>query len=161
MAESAESIALISKFIVIREGDRPLTQNYYEGMFILDSARFGSDPDAAGAEVAGIINKVGGEVVAHRPWQDAKLAYAINGHKKGLYYLVFFNAPGSATKQIAGIVNLNENVIRHLVLKHPKSLFERMVQLVKGGEAFRHEQIADVPSEGREEEVFDDLGDKG
>ncbi len=154
-------------FVVIREGDRPLAQNFYEGMFILDSARFGSDPDAAGAEVAGIINKAGGEVVAHRPWQDAKLAYPIDGHKKGLYYLVFFTAPGSATKQIAGIVNLNDNVVRHLVLKHPKGLFDRMVQLVKGGEAFRHEQIGDAPVEVREgregredEEVFEELADK-
>jgi small subunit ribosomal protein S6 len=137
-----------------------LIENYYEGMFILDSARFGADPEAAGAEVAGIIQKAGGEVVAHRPWQDAKLAYAIDGHKKGLYYLTFFTGPGAAAKQIAGIVNLNENVIRHLVLKHPKTLFDRMVQLVKGGDAFRPEQIEDSPiavGREREEEVFDDV----
>jgi len=134
-----------------------LAQNYYEGMFILDSARFASDPDAAAAEVAGIINKAGGTVVAHRPWQDAQLSYAIDGHKKGLYYLAFFTAEGSATKQIAGIVHLNERVIRHLVLKHPKGLFDRMVQLISGGEAFRYEQVSESALEmDRPDEVYVD-----
>lgn len=132
-------------FIVAAQkfGSIALAQHYYEGMFILDSGRFGADPDAAGAEVCGMIEKAGGSIVAHRPWQDAKLAYAINGHKKGLYYLAFYTAPGSTNAQLTNIVKLNENVIRHLVISHPQGLFDRMVQLVKGGEAFRHEQVGD------------------
>jgi len=127
-------------------GVSALAQHYYEGMFIVDSGRFGSDPDAAGVEVCGIIEKAGGSIVAHRPWQDAKLAYPINGHKKGLYYLTFFTAPGAAISQITSIVKLNDRVIRHLVISHPQGLFDRMVQLVKGGEAFRHEQVGDNAS---------------
>jgi small subunit ribosomal protein S6 len=113
-----------------------LAINHYEGMFILDSGRFGANPDAAAAEVTGIIEKVGGTVSTHRPWQDSKLAYPINGHRKGLYYLAFFTAESRAVNEINGIVKLNDNVLRHLVLSHDKGLYDQMVEMV-GGEAFR------------------------
>jgi len=105
-------------------------------MFILDSGRFGANPEAAATEVTGIIEKVGGTVVTHRPWQDTKLAYPIEGHRKGLYYLTFFTAESRAVNDINGIVKLNDNVLRHLVLSHEKSLFDQMVEMV-GGEAYR------------------------
>lgn len=105
-------------------------------MFILDSGRFGANPEAAAAEVTGIIEKVGGTVSTHRPWQDSKLAYPINGHRKGLYYLAFFTAESTAVNEINGIVKLNDNVLRHLVLSHDKGLYDQMVEMV-GGEAFR------------------------
>lgn len=110
--------------------------NHYEGMFILDSGRFGANPEAAAAEVTGIIEKVGGTVSTHRPWQDSKLAYPINGHRKGLYYLAFFTAESRAVNDITGIVKLNDNVLRHLILSHDKGLYDQMVEMV-GGEAFR------------------------
>ena len=110
--------------------------NHYEGMFILDSGRFGANPEAAAAEVTGIIEKVGGTVSTHRPWQDSKLAYPINGHRKGLYYLAFFTAESRAVNEITGIVKLNDNVLRHLILSHDKGLYDQMVEMV-GGEAFR------------------------
>jgi len=113
-----------------------LAINHYEGMFILDSGRFGANPEAAAAEVTGIIEKVGGTVSTHRPWQDSKLAYPINGHRKGLYYLAFFTAESRAVNEINGIVKLNDNVLRHLVLSHDKGLYDQMVEMV-GGEAFR------------------------
>ena len=117
--------------------------NHYEGMFILDSARFGADPDKAAAEVSAIIEKVGGTVVAHRPWQDAKLAYEINGHRKGLYYLTFFTAESTSVNGINGIVKLNDNVIRHLIINHPKVLFDRMVDMIGGAGPEQSEQVDD------------------
>lgn len=119
--------------------------NHYEGMFILDSGRFGANPEAAATEVTGIIEKVGGTLSAHRPWQDSKLAYPINGHRKGLYYLAFFTAESRAVNDINGIVKLNDNVLRHLVLSHDKGLYDQMVEMV-GGEAFRTVD-PDAPSE--------------
>ncbi len=128
--------------------------NHYEGMFILDSGRFGANPEAAAAEVTGIIEKVGGTVSTHRPWQDSKLAYPINGHRKGLYYLAFFTAESRAVNDINGIVKLNDNVLRHLILSHDKGLYDQMVEMV-GGEAFRTvdpDAPAVKPAEGGETE---------
>jgi small subunit ribosomal protein S6 len=107
-------------------------------MFILDSGKFGADPDAAGKEILGIIEKVGGTVVTHRPWEDRKLAYQIGKNRKGLYYLTFFTAESTAVNEIRGIVKLNENVVRHMILSHDKGLFDQMVEMLGGGDAFRH-----------------------
>lgn len=114
-----------------------MATGHYEGMFILNSGKFGADPDAAAAEVSGIIEKIGGEVVTHRPWQDTKLAYPINGHRKGLYYLVFFTGESTRLNEINRIVQLNENVIRHMIISHQKDLFSQMVEMIGGGDAFR------------------------
>ena len=119
-------------------------------MFILDSGKFAADPDAAGREVVGIIEKVGGAAVAHRPWEDRKLAYQIGRHRKGLFYLAFFTAESTAVNDIRGIVKLNDNVIRHLVLSHDKALFDQMVEMLGGGDAFRH-----VPEEAPAKPVAD------
>jgi len=115
-----------------------LAQGYYEGMFILDSGKFAADPEAAGREVCGIIEKVGGSVLTHRPWEDRKLAYQIGRYRKGLYYLTFFTAESTAVNDIRGIVKLNDNVVRHMVLAHDKGLFDQMVEMLGGGDAFRH-----------------------
>lgn len=123
-----------------------MAQHYYEGMFILDSGRFGGEPDAAGLEVISILDKAGATMVAHRPWADAKLAYPIGDHKKGLYYLAFFSGSGATIGELGKIAKLNNSVIRHLVISHPVALFERMVQLIKDGDAFRHEQVGDMSS---------------
>ena len=121
-----------------------MAQAYYEGMFILDSGKFGADLEGAGKEVLGIIEKVGGTVVTHRPWEDRKLAYPIGKHRKGLYYLTFFTAESTAVNDIRGIVKLNENVVRHMILSHDKGLFDQMVEMLGGGDAFRH--ITDEPA---------------
>jgi small subunit ribosomal protein S6 len=123
---------------VTSRGVTELAQAYYEGMFILDSSKFGADPDGAGKEVIGIIEKVGGTVVTHRPWEDRKLAYQIGKRRKGLYYLTFFTAESTAVNDIRGIVKLNESVVRHMILSHDKGLFDQMVEMLGGGDAFRH-----------------------
>jgi len=130
-------------------------------MFILDSGKFGANPEAAATEVAGVIGKVGGTVVAHRPWQDAKLAYAINGNRKGMYYLAFFTAESTALNDINLVVRLNESVLRHLVLKHDKDLFDRMVEMISGGDAFRLVEGTAISDddEGRPRRRRDEDGD--
>ncbi len=133
-----------------------MATGHYEGMFILNSGKFGADPDAAAAEVSGIIEKIGGEVVAHRPWQDTKLAYPINGQRKGLYYLTFFTAESTRLNEINRIVQLNENVIRHMIISHQKDLFSQMVEMIGGSDAFRlvdsDESEEGAPTRGRRDD---------
>jgi small subunit ribosomal protein S6 len=108
-------------------------------MFLLNSGKFGSDPEAAAAEIQGILAKIDASIVTHRPWQDTKLQYIIEGQRKGLYYLTFFTADTSKVNDLNGIVRLNDNVLRHLIIRHPKTLFDQIVESVSGsGDAFRH-----------------------
>jgi small subunit ribosomal protein S6 len=118
--------------------------NYYEGMFLLDSADFASDPERAGQNLIDMIEKVGGQVAAHRPWQDGRLAYEIKGRRKGLHYLVMFTAETSSMSELNRACRLNEKVLRTLFIAHPKVLFDASVASISP-EA-EHESPAEEPA---------------
>ena len=102
-------------------------EKLYEGMFLVDSNRFANDPDAIVKTILGILEKAGATVVTHRPWQDGKLAYEINGKRKGTHYLCYFKMPGSGMTGLNRACKLSDTVVRHLVIRHDQTLFDAMV----------------------------------
>ncbi len=107
-----------------------LAENLYEGMFLVESTRFANDPDKVTGHILELIKKAGGNVVAHRPWQDGKLAYPINGRRKGLHYLTFFKMPPSGMVDLERSCKLSDTVMRKIVIRHGETLFNAMVQAV-------------------------------
>ncbi len=107
-------------------------ENLYEAMFLVDSSQFANDPDAATAAIMAILERAGATVVAHRPWQDGKLAYEIEGRRKGLHYVVCFRMPGDGVKVITRQSQLSDVVLRHMVVKHTPELFNAMVDVLNG-----------------------------
>ena len=102
-------------------------RNVYEGMFLLDSGKTSGDWNAAAKLVHGILERHQAEVIASRPWDERRLAYSVNGHKKGMYLLTYFRAEGPSLSKIEHDCRINEAVLRQLVLKvHPK-LVEQLV----------------------------------
>lgn len=104
----------------------------YEGMFLVDSGKFATDPDGVTNEILGVLKKAGATVVAHRPWQDGKLAYEIEGMKKGLHYIVCFTMPGTGMKTLVRQCQLSETIVRHMTIKHPQSIFDATVASISG-----------------------------
>lgn len=101
--------------------------NLYEGMFLVDTNKFANDPGNITGSIIATLEKVGAEVVTHRPWQDGKLAYQIGRYRKGLHYLVYFKMPPTAAPDLDRACKLNDLIIRQLVIKHPPALFDAMV----------------------------------
>lgn len=135
-----------------------LAENTYEGMFLLDSGKFAASPESTTNHVLEILQKAGATVVAHRSWQDGKLAYPVKGQKKGLHFLTYFTMPAAGLEQVTRQVSLSEYILRHMVLKHPKVLFDAMVGALSGKEGtFRHvENVDEAPRpvrRGRDEEI--------
>ena len=64
--------------------------NTYEGMFLLDSAKAATAWDDTVKHVHDILTKHHSEIVASRQWDERRLAYPIDGHKKGTYLLTYF-----------------------------------------------------------------------
>lgn len=98
----------------------------YEIMFLLDSGKYATDPDAVNAEVNEILEKVGAEVIAARPWMDGKLAYEIEGHRKGVHYLVYAKAESENVQKLPRLCKLSAVVLRHLCILPPEKLFDLM-----------------------------------
>lgn len=112
--------------------EKVVKPHYYEGMFLVDSGKFATDPDGVTNEILGVLKKAGATVVAHRPWQDGKLAYEIEGMKKGLHYIVCFTMPGTGMKTLVRQCQLSETIVRHMTIKHPQSIFDATVAAISG-----------------------------
>ncbi len=107
----------------------------YEIMFLLDSGKFATDPDGVTSEVNVILDKIGAEVVAARPWMDGKLAYEIEGHRKGLHYLVYARAESGNVPKLQRLCKLSDVVLRHLCILPPDQLFDLMAAALSEPEA--------------------------
>ncbi|MFM7185461.1 MAG: 30S ribosomal protein S6 [Planctomycetota bacterium] len=107
----------------------------YEGMFILDPAKFARDPSAAAQQVADLITAHGGSVLAARLWDERKLAYPIKGNKKGVYWLTYFKMPGGNLVPFERQCEITDEIIRKLVLKVDARIADALVQHALAGEA--------------------------
>lgn len=105
-----------------------LAEQLYECMFLLDSGRYAQDPQGTESTVREILERCGAEVVVTSPWQEGKLAYEIEGHRKGLHYLTYFKMDGSQVESFNRICKLNEVVVRQLLLEHEETLFTLLTQ---------------------------------
>jgi len=90
-------------------------------MFLLDSTKVAVSWDDSVKHVHDILSKHKSEIVASRQWDERRLAYAVEGHKKGTYLLTYFKTDGSAMKELVADCHLSDVIIRELILKvHPK-----------------------------------------
>jgi small subunit ribosomal protein S6 len=107
----------------------------YEGMFILDPSKYSRDPAGSAQQINDLIAQFGGTVLAARLWDERKLAYPINGHKKGVYWLTYFKMPGGQLTALERQCEISDDIIRTLVLKIDDRIADALVQHALAGEA--------------------------
>lgn len=105
-----------------------MAKRNYECMFVLNSGKYASDPNGAVATLQDLFDRVAAELVVHSPWQDGKLAYPIDGHRKGTHYLTYFRMDGSQMDEFTRLCKLNDLILRQLVIEHSDTLFDAMSQ---------------------------------
>jgi small subunit ribosomal protein S6 len=111
-----------------------LAQNTYECLVILDSNKYAQDPNGMSALIPNLVTKAGGEVLVSRLWQEAKLAYPIDGHKKGTYWLTYFHMDGPKLAEFNREIRLTESIVRTLTIKLDPRIVEALVEHAKGGQ---------------------------
>jgi small subunit ribosomal protein S6 len=104
-----------------------LAKNVYEAMFIFDSNRFARDPGGVSGQVNALIQKFGGEILAGRLWEERRLAYPINGQRKGTYWLTYFRLESRQLADFNREWHLNESILRALVLKVDPRIVDALV----------------------------------
>jgi small subunit ribosomal protein S6 len=93
-----------------------LAVKLYEGMFMVDSAKGGSEFPGTVRLIAGMLTRHGAEIERIEKWGERKFTYTIKQSKRGIYILVYFKAEGSAIASIREDVGLNEDILRVLIL---------------------------------------------
>jgi small subunit ribosomal protein S6 len=104
-----------------------LSENVYEGMFILDSNRYGRDPGGVSGQIPELIQHHGGKVLASRLWEERRLAFPIGSHRKGTYWLTYFKLATEQMSTLRRQIQLNENVVRSLMLKVDPRIADALV----------------------------------
>lgn len=124
---------------------RMVLENVYECMFILDSNRYARDPGNVTAAIPEMVQKLGGSVLASRLWNEQKLAYPIEGHRKGTYWLTYFQMDSTRLVEFNRACQLNGNILRNLTLKVEPRLVDALVSHAKG-----EAKPAETPAETKE-----------
>ena len=140
-----------------------MSENVYEGMFILDSNRYARDQAGTAGQVTELIEKFGGQILASRLWEERRLAYPINGHRKGTYWLTYFRLESTQLSPLTRQCHINENIVRMLFLKVDPRIVEVLVSHAQAGTAGRR-PVAETQSPvavgiGSEIEIVDALED--
>jgi small subunit ribosomal protein S6 len=96
----------------------PETRVYlYEGMFLFNPAAIASNIATATQVVHEMLRRAEAEVLSVAKWDDRKLAYPVEGQKRGLYMIAYFRARGTQIPNIERDVNLSEQVLRCMMLR--------------------------------------------
>ena len=122
-------------------------------MFIFNANAYARNPAGAANSVEEMVKSVGGEMLASRLWNEQKLAYPINGHRKGAYWLTYFRIDSSKMAKFNRSCQLNDTILRHLAIKLDPRLVDPMVAVAKGEVPVAAEEPAEAAAEEKTEAV--------
>ncbi len=92
--------------------------NRYEMIYIIDAGLEETARKELIEKVSVLIANNGGEIEkVDETWGKRRLAYAINYKTEGWYVLVNFKAPAELPRELERNLQINENVLRYLVVK--------------------------------------------
>lgn len=118
----------------------------YETLFLLDSNKVASEPDASKAAVHGVLEKHGCEILVSRPWDDnRKLIYPIKKHKKGYYHIIYYRTESTNQDGIEADYRIVDIVLRHLTSAIDPKWEDTMLDVARNdqSEAFAYRGMQD------------------
>lgn len=95
-------------------------QNLYEGMYVISATLSDDARHKALDKILAGIKSRGGEIKKIHEQGRKRLAYEIDGHREGYYYLVYFTAPTPAINELWAEYHLNEDLVRFITLRAEK-----------------------------------------
>ncbi len=88
----------------------------YEGMFLFPQSAT-ANLQAAVDHLKSLLDKAGASIITMKKWDERRLAYEVSGNKRGVYFLVYFNAPTQAISDLERRCNQSEELLRMMVTK--------------------------------------------
>jgi small subunit ribosomal protein S6 len=90
----------------------------YEAMYIVKPDLSEDERKAVFTQIGDAVAKAKGSVSAAVLWSEKRrMIFPIKKQIDGLYYLVNFSAPSTATAELNSIYKLNENILRVLITR--------------------------------------------
>ena len=118
----------------------------YETTFIVNASLDDSQTDAVIARVQDVIVKNGGAVNALNKWGRKRLAYPINKKTNGFYVNIEFTAPGTLLGALERSFQLDEMILRFLILQLDKKALAARAKAQAAAAAAPPPEAAPVPA---------------
>lgn len=101
---------------------QPKNPNLYEGMYVVSATLSEDARHKALEKIQKGITDRGGEILKIHDQGRRRLAYEIDGHREGYYFLIYFNVVPSAIDELWQEYHLHEDLIRFITLRTEKVL---------------------------------------
>ena len=88
----------------------------YEILYIIDATVSDEDKEKVIASVSELVKANGGNASEPEKWGIRKYAYPINYKNEGFYVLMNFEANDEAPAAITAKLNINKNIVRHMII---------------------------------------------
>src|SRR4030065_467767 len=97
-------------------------------MFVLDSGRYGRDPEAVAGQIPKMIQEAAGEILVSRLWEERRLVFPIKGQRKGAYWLAYSRLAGARLPKTRRKCQLSDSILRSLILKVDPRIVDALVE---------------------------------
>ena len=88
----------------------------YEGMFLFPQSATANLQNAVD-HLKSLLDKAGATIISMKKWDERRLAYEVNGNKRGVYFLVYFNSPTHAISDLERRCNQSEELLRMMITR--------------------------------------------
>ena len=114
----------------------------YELIYVLKPDAPEDEVNALHAQVAEIVDRMGGKIEKTDQWGRRKLAYEIGHHKEGFYVLEVITGSGELMKELDRRLKVTEGLLRHLVVRVDESTIKAERARTKRTEESRRRRVA-------------------
>lgn len=97
-----------------------LREHLYEGMYVISATLSDDARQKALDRILNGITQRGGEVLKIHEQGRRRLAYQIDGHREGYYFVIYFNLKTSGIAELWQDYHLNEDLVRFITLRADK-----------------------------------------
>jgi len=111
----------------------------YEALFLVSQTALASDAEGTTAHVQEMLNRAEAETLDLRQWDERKLAYPIEGQKRGTFLIAYFKARPTQIANIERDCNLSEQVLRVMFVR-ADHMGEIELKLALEGKSFAEEE---------------------
>ena len=91
--------------------------NKYEMMFIVKATMESDQVKKTAESMKEVVTRCGGKVVEFKELGEKKLAFPIKKELNGYYYVMQIEASIEAEAEVNRKAGLDENILRHLIIK--------------------------------------------
>lgn len=96
---------------------KKLKKNLYEGMYIVSATLSDEARGKALDRITNGITEQGGEIKKIHDQGRKRMAFQIDGHKEGHYFVLYFDLPPAGISKLWAEYHLNEDLLRFLTLR--------------------------------------------